>query len=86
MAFDKIVIIGYTNDDSQEFKMTKSYRSQSLLAEGERVVASLPKLEITDLQGKLVQFNFKFDLRSTYDKSKIWEPDIDQETINLISK
>ncbi|MFO7824007.1 MAG: M56 family metallopeptidase [Cyclobacterium sp.] len=86
VAYDEVVIIGYMGEHSENLKKTKSYRHQILLAEGKRVVESLPKLEISDLQGKLVQFNFKFDLRSTYDRSKIWVPDIDQEAINLISK
>ncbi len=86
VAYDEVVIIGYMGERSENLKKTKSYRHQTLLAEGKRVVESLPKLEIARFQGKLVQFIFKFDLRSTYDKSKIWEPDIDQETIDLISK
>lgn len=86
VTFDEVVVIGYPGDGLEEFKKTKSYRHQSLLEEGTRVVSSLPKLEISSLQGKLVQFTFKFDLRSPDDRSKIWELNIDQETIDLISK
>ncbi|WP_162417740.1 M56 family metallopeptidase [Cyclobacterium roseum] len=86
VAYDEVVIIGYMGERSENLKKTKSYRHQTLLAEGKRVVESLPKLEITDFQGKLVQFTFRFDLRSPDDRSKIWERDIDQETIDLISK
>ncbi|WP_439481657.1 M56 family metallopeptidase [Cyclobacterium plantarum] len=63
LEFDEIVVIGYTNNGAEELKKTKSYSHPSLLAEGKRVVESLPRLEIADLQGKLVQFNFKFDLQ-----------------------
>jgi beta-lactamase regulating signal transducer with metallopeptidase domain len=86
VTFDEVVVIGYLGDDFKELTTRKSYRHQSLLAEGTRVVSSLPKLEIDSLQGKLVQFNFRFGLRSPDGRSKIWERDIDQETIDLISK
>ncbi|HSI77498.1 MAG TPA: M56 family metallopeptidase [Lunatimonas sp.] len=63
VEYDEVVIIGYVNSDSQKIKKTKSYRHELLLVEGNRVVESLPKLEIPELQGKLIQFNFKYDLR-----------------------
>ncbi|WP_162342921.1 M56 family metallopeptidase [Cyclobacterium salsum] len=86
IEYDEVVIIGYMGERSENLEKINSYRHKTLLTEGKRVIESLPKLEITDFQGKLVQFNFRFDLRSTYDRSKIWEPDIDLETIDLISK
>ena len=63
LEFDEIVIIAYLNEEGKKRRITKSYRHQPLLAEGRRVVESLPKLEIPELQGKLIQFNFKYDLR-----------------------
>jgi beta-lactamase regulating signal transducer with metallopeptidase domain len=62
LEFDEIVIIAYLNEEGKKHRKTKSYRHQSLLAEGRRVVESLPKLEIPELQGKLIQFNFKYNL------------------------
>jgi hypothetical protein len=50
------------NEEARKPRKTQSYRHQPLLEEGKRVVESLPKLEIPELQGKLIQFNFKFDL------------------------
>ncbi|SHN35358.1 BlaR1 peptidase M56 [Cyclobacterium lianum] len=85
VEFDEVVIIGYSNGTSEELKRTRFNRHPGLLAEGKRVVASLPRLEIAELQGKLVQFYFKFDLRSAPEKSKIWTPAIDRRTIDAIS-
>ncbi|MBD3627317.1 M56 family metallopeptidase [Cyclobacterium sp.] len=65
LEFDEIVIIGYADNGAEELKKTKSYSHPSLLAEGRRVVESIPRLEIADLQGKMVQFNFKFDIQKT---------------------
>lgn len=62
LEFDEIVIIAYLNEEGKKHRKTKSYRHQPLLAEGRRVVESLPKLEIPELQGKLIQFNFKYNL------------------------
>ena len=55
--------MGYTSEDTEKIKKTKSYRHEALLNEGKRVIESLPKLEIPELHGKLIQFNFKYDLR-----------------------
>ncbi len=63
VEFDEVVIIGYSQENAENIKKTKSYRHENLLKEGKRVIESLPKLEIPELQGKLIQFNFKFDLR-----------------------
>ena len=62
MEFSEVVIVAYIDEDPKKIKKTKSYRHESLLSEGRRAVESLPKLEIPELQGKLIQFNFKFDL------------------------
>ncbi|WP_114749772.1 M56 family metallopeptidase [Pleomorphovibrio marinus] len=63
VEYDEIVIIGYTSEDTEKIKKTKSYRHEVLLIESKRVIESLPKLEIPELQGKLIQFTFKYDLR-----------------------
>ncbi|WP_158857726.1 M56 family metallopeptidase [Lunatibacter salilacus] len=63
LEFDEVVIIAYLNEEGKKLRKTKSYRHESLLAEGRRVVEMLPKLEIPEFQGNLIQFNFKYDLR-----------------------
>jgi bla regulator protein BlaR1 len=63
IEYDEVVIIGYMGEESENLRKTKSYRHESLLADGKRVIESLPKLEIPEFQGQMIQFNFKYDLR-----------------------
>lgn len=63
VEFEEIVIIGYTVEESEKIKKTKSARHESLLEEGNRVINSLPKLDIPELQGGVIKFVFKFVIR-----------------------
>lgn len=63
VEFKDIVVIGYTGEESEKIKKTKSAHHESLLEEGKRVVASMPTFEIPELQGKVIKFVFTFDLR-----------------------
>ena len=79
VAYDEVVIIGYDGRAFRKFgggKKPNPIDIKSCLAEGKRVIESLPRLDIAAFQDKLVQFNFKFDLRSTIDRSpKMGTPD-----------
>lgn len=60
IAIDEVVIVGYQNEESRP---VNSSNRELLAEECERVIRSFPQLNIPDLQGQTLKFEFKFRIR-----------------------